>query len=317
MSHRSIVIATRGSALALKQARIVGRLLSERFPADEFPISVVMTGGDKLLDASLSSLPGKGVFVKEIEDSLLRGEARLAVHSMKDLPVDLPPGLCLAATPAREDFRDVLISRGGLTLQQLPSSAVIGTSSPRRKAQLLAFRGDFRVEDIRGNLDTRIAKLRGTRPSPARYDAIVVAAAGCLRAGLADEISEYLPPETMLPAAGQGALAIECREDDLEAIEIARAVSDPATYAAVQAERALLRELGGGCRTPIAALATEENDRLRLRGAVLSPDGKRVLRAESSASMSDPEALAKSVAEQLFRLGAKDVIRESEPGNDL
>lgn len=313
MSSNTIVVATRGSALALKQTEMVVSLLSARFPAIEFSIAVVKTKGDTLLEAPLAAMPGKGVFVKEIEDRLLRGQARMAVHSVKDLPVDIAGGLCLASVPERADCRDVLISRKKLALKELRPGAIIGTGSPRRKAQLLALRRELRVENIRGNLDTRIAKLRGTRACRVRYDAIVVAAAGCLRAGYEHEISEYLPSELILPAAGQGALAIECREDDLEAIEIARSVSDATTFAAVQAERALVGYLGGGCHTPIAALATLEGDNLRLRGVVLSPDGKRIARAHSSASMSRPKSLARDVAQRLLSLGAKDIIRESEP----
>ncbi|NQT84394.1 hydroxymethylbilane synthase [bacterium] len=312
MSHKKIVIATRGSALALKQTQLVADLLSATFPAIEFSIEVVRTKGDTLSDAPLSAMPGRGVFVKEIEDCLVRGQARMAVHSMKDLPTELPPGLCIAAVPERADYRDVLISGKMLPLENMPPEAVIGTGSPRRKAQLLAIRPDLRIENIRGNLDTRIAKLRGTKAAPVRYDAIVVAAAGCLRAGYEGEISEYFPPELILPAAGQGALAVECREDDLEVIEIARSINNPLAFSAAQAERALVRYLGGGCHTPIAALATAEGANLRLRGAVLSPDGKRAVRAESSASTNQPEALANDVAKKLISLGARDLIRESE-----
>jgi len=312
MCPEKIVVATRGSELALKQAQIVVGLLSAVFPRAELPTFVVKTTGDRLLEAPLSQMPGKGVFVKEIEDCLLREEARLAVHSAKDLPVDLPAGLCLAATPVREDFRDVLISRNRLALKELPPSAVIGTSSPRRKAQLLAYRADLRIEDIRGNLDTRIAKLRGERASPVHYDAIVVAAAGCVRSGLEGEITEYFPPEIMLPAAGQGVLAIECREDDEEAMKMAQAINDPPTFAAVLAERSLVKYLGGGCHTPIAAFATGEGESLRLRGAVLSADGRRFLRAESTGSPNEPESVAKNVAEELFRRGAKEIVGEGE-----
>ena len=306
-----VILATRGSALALEQARLVARLLEEASPGDEVSIRVVKTGGDKLVDMPLSRMPGKGVFVKEIEDCLLRGEARLAVHSAKDLPVELPAGLCLAATPKREDPRDVLISRDNKRLEELPRSAVIGTGSPRRKAQLLAFRPDLRIENIRGNLDTRIAKLRGKRTSPVRYDAIVVAAAGCVRAGFEEEIAEYLHPEVVLPAAGQGALAIECREDDAEAVQMAGRINDPQTFAAVLAERALVRNLGGGCNVPIAAYADLEGGALRLRGAVMSQDGTRVVQAEARGLVSEAQLLADEVAEKLFKLGAESIIGQA------
>jgi len=308
-----VILATRGSALALEQARLVSRLLEEASPGDEVSIHVVKTGGDKLVDTPLSRMPGKGVFVKEIEDCLLRGEAHLAVHSAKDLPVELPAGLCLAATPKREDPRDVLISRDNKRLEEIPRSAVIGTGSPRRKAQLLAFRPDLRIENIRGNLDTRIAKLRGKRASPVRYDAIVVAAAGCVRAGFEEEIAQHLPPEVMLPAAGQGALAIECREDDTEAVQMAGRINDPQTFAAVLAERALVRNLGGGCNVPIAAYADSEGEALWLRGAVMSPDGRRVVRAEAGGLASEAQLLAEEVAEKLFKLGAESIILQAAP----
>jgi len=313
MLHEKIIVATRGSDLALKQTQTVIGLLSGAVPRLDFQILIVKTKADKFLEAPLSALPGKGVFVKEIEDSLLRGEARLAVHSLKDLPTGLAPGLCLASTPAREDYRDALISRGSLTLNALPPGAVVGTGSPRRKAQLLTVRPDLRIENIRGNLDTRIAKLRGTKASPVAYDAIIVAAAGCLRAGFQGEIAEYLPPETLLPAAGQGTIAIECRADDLDAIRIVESVKDPPTFAAARAERALVEYLGGRCRTPIAALATAEGDNLRLRSAVFSPDGKRAFRAESTGPMTDPESVARSAARELFRMGAGEVFQGDKP----
>lgn len=313
MPHEKIIVATRGSDLALQQARIVIRELSSALPQLEFEILVVRTKGDRLLELPLLAFSGKGVFVKEIEECLLKGQAQLAVHSMKDLPVDLPPGLCLASAPPREDCRDALISRDSLTLKDLPPGAVVGTGSPRRKAQLLAVRPDLRFENIRGNLDTRIAKLRGTKASPVAYDAIVVAAAGCLRAGFQDEIAEYLPPEIVLPAAGQGTIAIECRADDLDAIQIAESLNDPLTFSAARAERALVEYLGGGCRTPIAALATPEGNNLRLRSAVFSPDGKHAFRAEFTGSMTDTESIARAAARELFRIGAGEVIREDKP----
>lgn len=301
----------------MQQARIVIGQVSFAFPRLDFEILVVRTKGDRLVELPLLAFSGKGVFVKEIEECLLKGQAQLAVHSMKDLPVDLPPGLCLASAPPREDYRDALISRDSLTLKDLPPGGVVGTGSPRRKAQLLAVRPDLRVENIRGNLDTRIAKLRGTKASPIAYDAIVVAAAGCLRTGYGHEIAEYLPPDVLLPAPGQGALAIECRADDPEAIRIAEAINDRETFAAAQAERALVKHLGGGCRTPIAALATPEDENLRLRAGVFSSDGKRAFRAESRGPATDPESLAKAVTNELSRLGAGGLIRDSERQKSL
>ncbi len=302
-------VATRGSKLALAQTAWVIERLRERFPAKEFETRVIRTSGDDARQER-GVPPGKGIFVKEIEDALLRGEAALAVHSLKDMPTELPPGLAIAAVAAREDARDALISKTGARLGELPAGAVVGTGSARRAAQLLAGRPDLRVEPIRGNLDTRIAKLRGTRESPVAYDAIVVAAAGCRRLGLAGTITQLLPPGLMLPAAGQGALAVETRHDDDETTAIVAALDDDATRQATTAERACLHGLGGGCRVPIAAYGRMADGALLLRARVCSPDGREIVESQASGPPAEAQALGTALARDLLERGAGPLIEE-------
>jgi hydroxymethylbilane synthase len=289
MATGPIRVATRGSKLALAQAEWVIARLRRLFVSEDFETHIVKTTGDALADAA-GPIPAKGVFVKEIEQALLRGDARLAVHSLKDMPTDTLPGLVIAAIPEREDARDALISRSSAPLSEFPGGAVVGTGSARRAAQLLAARPDLRIEPIRGNLDTRIAKLTGARPSPVAYDAIVVAVAGCRRLGLDEAITEILPPHVILPAPGQGALAVETRDDDAEAIRMVAAIDDGAARQTTTAERACLRALGGGCRVPIAAYAEIVADTLSLHARVCSPDGRTVVESEPrrSAATSPP-----------------------------
>ncbi len=249
MSSRSFVIGTRGSRLALRQTDIVLNALRSACTAARLDVRAIRTAGDRSR-ASLSEIGGRGVFVVELERALLSGEIDIAVHSLKDLPSLETPGLTIAAVTLREDPRDALVSRDGRLLSDLPPRAVVGTGSPRRAAQLLALRPDLRVADIRGNVDTRIRKVQD-----GDYDAVVLAAAGLARLGCLDRAAEILPPEVMLPAAGQGALAVQARTDDGEAAELVRAVDHPDTRAAVTAERAFERRLGGGCQAAIAALA--------------------------------------------------------------
>lgn len=308
MSTNVLQVATRGSKLALAQTAWVIERLRERSPGQRFETRVIKTSGD---DAGQGGPPpGKGIFVKEIEEALLRGEAALAVHSLKDLPTELPPGLAIAAVPKREDPRDALISKTGARLGELPTGAVVGTGSGRRAAQLLAARPDLRVEPIRGNLDTRIAKLMGTRESPVAYDAIIVAAAGCRRLGLAGAITQLLPPGLMLPAAGQGALAVETRLDDSDTTAIAAVLDDDATRQATTAERACLHGLGGGCRVPIAAHARIAEETLLLRARVCSPDGREIVESEASGPPAEAEALGASLANELLQRGAATLITE-------
>ncbi|MBI2940745.1 MAG: hydroxymethylbilane synthase [Chloroflexi bacterium] len=243
-------MGTRGSALALAQTRLVIERLAERFPSTAVEICPIHTRGDHLASVSLSVIGGQGVFVKEIEQALLAGRIDFAVHSLKDLPSALPPGLALAAILPREDPRDVLIARSAPSLVALPAGARVATSAPRRFTQLHAARPDLHLVDIRGNVDTRLRRLRA-----GDFDAIVLAAAGLHRLGRAGEITEYLPLDVCLPAVGQGALAVEARVDDADLLAMLQAIDHPPTRAAVTAERAVLRALGGGCRIPIAAYA--------------------------------------------------------------
>jgi len=312
MAAQVLRAATRGSKLALAQTAWVIEQLRNLFPEKNFEPYIVKTTGDAVSEKA-GAPPGKGIFVKEIEDALLRGEAAFAVHSLKDLPVELPEGLAIAAIPEREDPRDALISRTGARLSELPPGAVVGTSSLRRAAQLLAARPDLRVEPVRGNLDTRIAKLTGARESPVAYDAIVVAAAGCRRLGLDDAITEFLPADLVLPAPGQGALAIETREDDAATRAVVTAIKNEAARGATEAERACLRALGGGCRVPIAAYAEVAGDSLLLRARVCSPEGRDIVEGRRTGPPAESEALGAALATELLERGAKRLIVQSEP----
>jgi len=268
-----------------------------------------VTKGDVILDVTLSKVGGKGLFVKEIEQSLLDRRTDLAVHSMKDVPSELQDGLVIGAVPKRVDPRDVLISREGRTLDELPPGALVGTSSLRRAAQLRAYRPDLRIESVRGNIDTRLRKLQ-----EGNFDAIVLAAAGLERVDWQGAVSQYLPVEISLPAVGQGALAIECRADDEELLALLARLDDPQTRLAVSAERAFLRRLQGGCQVPLGAYATlagtaaDGRPLIRLTGFVGSPDGRRLYK--DSQTGSDPEALGRAVAERLLADGAGEVLAE-------
>ncbi|MEN6603938.1 MAG: hydroxymethylbilane synthase, partial [Bryobacteraceae bacterium] len=259
-----LVIGSRGSQLALWQAKWVAARLAEL--GVKTRIEIIKTTGDKITDVPLAQVGAKGLFTKEIEEALLDGRVDLAVHSLKDLPTEVPSGLTVAAIPAREDARDAMV---GCTLAALPQRARVGTSSLRRSAQLHSLRPDLTIEPLRGNLDTRIRKL-----TEVRYDAILLAAAGLKRLGWGDRVSELLPAGVMCPAVGQGALAIETRDDDGDAHQIVRRLDDAVTRAAVTAERALLGALGGGCQVPIGCHATVDADALKLTAIVASPDGR-------------------------------------------
>lgn len=301
MSRKSLKIGSRGSQLALWQANWTKAQLEEKGLQAE--IVKIKTTGDKILDVPLAKVGGKGLFVKEIEEALIKGEIDLAVHSMKDVPSRLPAPLHLAAIPRREDPRDAVISRKKLRLADLPAGASIGTSSLRRQAQLLAVRPDLKIIPLRGNLDSRLRKL-----NEGIFEAIILAAAGLHRLGWGDRITEYLPAEVSLPAIGQGALAIECRRDDSEVNTIISFLNDPETACTVSAERALLTRLEGGCQVPIAGHATKSGDRVTLDGLVASLDGKTILRERRSANETDAEALGIQVAEALLAKGADQIL---------
>jgi hydroxymethylbilane synthase len=290
-----MTIGTRGSQLALWQARWVQSQL------DGAQIVIIKTTGDRISAAALPEVGGKGLFTKEIEEALLDGRADVAVHSLKDLPVEMDPRLVLAAIPRREDPRDAL---AGAPLAALAAGARVGTSSLRRAAQLRRLRPDLQLENIRGNVDTRLRKL-----DEGQYEAILLAAAGLRRLGLADRIAEILEPEVMCPAVGQGALAVQCRADDEETLRRLAALEDPAARAEVTAERALLAELGGGCRVPIGGAAHLEGSTLRLTAIVASPDGARLARVSAEGTASDPAELGRRAAGELLALGAAEILR--------
>lgn len=303
---KALRIGTRGSALALWQARSIARALLEA-TGGEPEIVIIKTSGDKFQQTSFSQIGTKGVFIKELEDALLEERIDLAVHSMKDVPTETPEGLTIAAIGRREDVRDALLSLSGATLASLPQGARVGTSSLRRQSQLLYARRDLRMLELRGNVDTRIQKLRR-----GDYDAIVLAKAGLDRLGLSANISEVLPPEVSLPAAGQGAIGIEARAGDTETLRVLTGLEDGETRSAVSAERFALAGLGGGCQVPIGAWGRVENNRLALDVAVLSPDGKQRMWEQDSGSPTEPDAIGKRIAQKLRECGAAALLdRES------
>lgn len=295
----ALVIGTRGSPLALAQVEIIKGLMLKAHPDARVETKIIKTSGDQFTNLSLAAGGGKGLFTKEIEDQLLRGEVHVAVHSMKDLPTILPDGLTIGAVPAREDARDVFISKRYRSLDELPHGAHVATSSIRRRAQLLARRPDLQIEEIRGNVETRLRKLAENDA----LDALILAAAGLKRLGLWKKAPDFqwqlLEIEVMIPAVGQGAIACEVREADFETQELLAPVNDPDTLACVEAERVFLKALGGGCQVPYAAHATITGNQMRLIGAKFSPDGKDASRAEAIGSKSDPHELGEQVAEQV------------------
>jgi hydroxymethylbilane synthase len=296
-----IRVATRGSALALAQARAVG----DRLAATGTRVEIVpmRTEGDRLAEARLAAVGGKGLFVREIEEAVLRGDADVAVHSLKDLPAELPRGLRLAAFPERADARDVLVSRRPQRFAELSEGAVLGTSSPRRRALALALRADLRVEPIRGNVDTRLRKLES-----GDYDAILLAAAGLARLALTPRHVEALGPDVFVPAVGQGVLAVEARDDDARTLGLLRALDHEPTRVAAGAERAFLSRLGASCVTPMAAHARLSGGRLLIDAVVASEDGRTLLRESADDAPARGEALGTRVAEALLARGAGAVV---------
>ncbi|SPE22590.1 hydroxymethylbilane synthase [Candidatus Sulfopaludibacter sp. SbA3] len=292
-----LVIASRGSQLALWQAHWVQGQLSAA--GHECRIEIIRTTGDKITDVPLAKVGSKGLFTKEIEEALLDGRADLAVHSLKDLPTELPEGLVLSAVPERADPRDAVI---GKRIADLPQGARVGTSSLRRSAQLRKLRPDLAIESVRGNLDTRLRKL-----DEGQYDAILLAAAGLMRLGWGDRIAEILSAEVMCSAVGQGALAIETRAAG-PGFDACSALDHPDTRAAVLAERGVLASLGGGCQVPIGAHATIERGTVRLLGVVASPDGSEIVRAESQGPVAEAESLGRRLGQTLLDLGARQIL---------
>ncbi len=305
MSLEKIRIATRKSPLALWQAEYVAARLRAAYPALQTELVRMTTRGDKILDSPLAKVGGKGLFVKELEQGMLNGTADIAVHSMKDVPVDFPPGLQLGAVLQRHDPRDAMISNQYQSFSEIPPGAKIGTSSLRRQCQIKMHCAEYEIISLRGNVNTRLSKLdAGT------YDAIVLAAAGMERLGLQSKISEYLDTGFCLPAIGQGAIGIECRSDDPDALELLNCLNDNNTRICISAERAMNRTLEGGCQVPIAGFAELNGDVLRLRGLVGQPDGSKIIRSESSGHAEDANQLGQDLANKLLCLGADKILRD-------
>ncbi len=299
-----LIIGTRGSVLALTQSRTVAAAIQRHFPDVDTQISVIKTQGDIDRSTPLSEFGGTGLFVKEIEQSLMSEQVDIAVHSMKDVPTEIDPRSVIVSALDRKDARDVLVSRGGLALSALSSGAVLGTSSPRRRAQVLRVRKDLRIEELRGNLNTRLRKL-----DEGRYDAIIVAYAGIIRLGLADNVTEIFDVNAMVPAVGQGALAIQMRCGDERVVEKIATLTTPSVETAVAAERAFLTELGGGCQKPIGAHAVVEGDQLTIVGYVSDPQGARCFQEQLAGSAAEPQILGARLAGQLLNSGAAAILK--------
>jgi len=305
MSNNRIVIATRQSPLALWQAEHVQRRLKEAHPGLEVELLKMTTQGDKILDTPLAKIGGKGLFVKELEQGLLDGRADIAVHSMKDVPVELPDGLHLPVILDREDPRDAFVSNQYDSFEALPQGAKLGTSSLRRQCQLSALRPDLEVISLRGNVGTRLKKL-----DDGEYDAIILAAAGLMRLELTERITARIATDTCLPAIGQGAVGIECRSDDPRVNEIINVLNDESTHLRVTAERALNHRLEGGCQVPIGGHAEIDGNKLRLRALVGSPDGSEMVRGEVNGTLAEAEKIGVELADDLLSRGADRILKE-------
>jgi hydroxymethylbilane synthase len=297
-------IATRKSQLALWQAEHVAALLREAHPGLQIELVPLVTQGDRIQDRSLAAIGGKGLFIKELEVAIEELRADIAVHSMKDVPADLPHGLTIGAVLKRADPRDALVTTSGIArLEDLRRGAIVGTSSLRRQAQLYALRPDLSIESMRGNVDTRIRKL-----DAGGMDAIVLACAGLVRLGLESRITARLDPKVCLPAVTQGVIGIECRRSDARTVQLLQALEDTATRLGMDAERAFAARLGGSCQSPIAAYAELDADRITLRGLVAEPDGSRLLRDTESGSAGNPAALGRQLAERMLAAGAGPLL---------
>lgn len=300
---RKIRIGSRASQLALVQAEIIIKMLKENYPQYEYEIVKIKTIGDKILDKTLDKIGGKGLFVKEIQTALINNEIDLAVHSMKDMPAESPEELTLGAITKREDPRDVLIIKDNISLEALPKGAVIGTSSLRRKAQLLSIRKDLQMKDIRGNVGTRLSKL-----DTDGLDAIILAAAGLKRLGYKDDHFYYLDIDVFTPAVGQGALGCEMRKDDEELYKMLQSINDKETYHCVMGERMVLRLLEGGCHIPIGAYGRKVGDQLLLTAMVASPDGETILRHTETGDFEAYIDIGRQLGEVMIKLGAKNLL---------
>ncbi len=305
MNNKTILkIATRQSPLALWQANYVKDRLIQLYPALSVELVPMVTKGDVILDTPLAKIGGKGLFVKELETALLNGEADIAVHSMKDVPMQFPQGLGLSIICPREDPRDAFVSNKYRTLNELPQGAVVGTSSLRRQCQLKQLRPDLDIRSLRGNVGTRLSKL-----DQGDYDAVILASAGLIRLGLRERIASFIEPEISLPAAGQGAVGIECRVDDQEVHQLLAPLADATTTACVLAERAMNNRLQGGCQVPIGGYAVLRNNEIHLRALVGALDGSAIIRAEGRSAVENGEELGVQIAEQLLRQGADKILQ--------
>ena len=305
MKKDTIIIGTRSSKLALWQADYVMECLQKKYPELHVEKKLMTTKGDKILDAPLAKIGGKGLFTKELEQDMLAGGIDIAVHSLKDMPTEVPDGLIITAITKRYDPGDAFVSNKVKSLAELPQGAVVGTSSLRRKAQLLHARPDLVVKDLRGNVNTRLRKL-----DAGEYDAAVLAVAGLKRLGFGDRITEVLPKSMILPAVGQGALAIEAREDDAETRELVAFLNDEATVACAKAERAFLARVEGGCQVPVGVYATPEDSGLHVEAVIASLDGKRLYRDHVSGQVKDAETIGTQLADKLLDMGGIDIMHE-------
>ena len=304
MFEKTLKIATRQSPLALWQANYVKDRLQQLYPDLTIELVPMVTKGDVILDSPLAKIGGKGLFVKELENALLNKEADIAVHSMKDVPMQFPEGLGLAVICQREDPRDAFVSHSYRTFAELPQGAVVGTSSLRRQCQLKALRPDLDILSLRGNVGTRLSKLDN-----GDYDAIILASAGLIRLGLADRIASFIDVEQSLPAAGQGAVGIECRTDDMQVQALLAPLADAETTYCVRAERAMNNHLQGGCQVPIGGYAVLQQGQLYLRALVGDIDGSRIIRAEGKSAVENAEVLGVKIAEQLLAQGADKILQ--------
>lgn len=304
MLGKTLKIATRQSPLALWQANYVKDRLQQQYPDLTVELVPMVTKGDVILDSPLAKIGGKGLFVKELENALLNKEADIAVHSMKDVPMQFPEGLGLAVICQREDPRDAFVSNSYRTFAELPQGAVVGTSSLRRQCQLKALRPDLDIRSLRGNVGTRLSKLDN-----GDYDAIILASAGLIRLGLADRIASFIDVEQSLPAAGQGAVGIECRTDDAQVQALLAPLADAETTYCVLAERAMNNHLQGGCQVPIGGYAVLQQGQLYLRALVGDIDGSRIIRAEGKSAVENAEVLGVKIAEQLLAQGADKILQ--------
>ena len=309
MDRRKVIVGSRASELALTQTHwVIGRL-KEKYPHITFEVVEIKTIGDKILDKTLDKIGGKGLFVKEIETALLQKEIDMAVHSMKDVPTEMTPELTIGAISDREDARDVLISKNGLALEDLPEGAKIGTSSLRRAAQLLAYRPDLQIEPIRGNIATRIGKIESLD-----LDGVILAAAGVLRMGWENQITEYISTEICTPAVGQGALGIQIRQEDSFIADMIQLLNNAEVEIAVKAERSFMAALKGGCHVPIGAYAVSSEDMLHMETVVASPEGREVIRLSMDAPKKEYNELGNRAAQESMENGAEKILKNIEVG---